>query len=91
MSLLKVDKKDINKTSESKEYINCHYCYLLDKVFKVQPDVYSGCHDVSMISILNINSADYGCIISRISKSEAIDLMIWLKKAEHYNIIKHKN
>ena len=31
--------------------------------------------NVSDIAILNIKSADYGCIISRISKNEAINLM----------------
>ena len=31
--------------------------------------------NLSDISILNINNADYCCIISRISKSEAINLM----------------
>ena len=40
------------------------------------------CHDLLMISMnlshiamLNIKSADYHCIISRISKNEAITLM----------------
>ena len=27
---------DVNKTSESKEYDVCCYCYFLDKVFKFQ-------------------------------------------------------
>ena len=31
--------------------------------------------NLSDIAILNINGADYLCIISRISKSEAINLM----------------
>ena len=55
---------------------------VLDKGFKFQPNVCNGCHDSLMMSmnlcdiaILNINSANYCCIISRISKSEAINLM----------------
>ena len=41
------------------------------------------CHDLLIMSInlkdiaiLNIKNADYGCIISRISKNEAINLML---------------
>ena len=67
---------DINNTSKSKE---CHYWYFLDKGFKFQSEVWNGCHDVLMMSmnlgdiaILNIKGTDYGCIISGISKSEAI-------------------
>ena len=70
----------------------------LDKGFKFQPDVCKGCHDVLMISmnlsdfaILNIKSADYCCIVSGISNSEAVNL---LQKADlkekKWNIIKHK-
>ena len=67
---------DINNTSESKE---CHYWYFLDKGFKFQSEVWNGCHDVLMMSmnlsdiaILKLKVIDYGCIISGISKSEAI-------------------
>ena len=70
------------KTSESKECDICHYWYFLDKGFKFQPDVCNGCHDVLMMSlnvsnipILNIHGADYRCIISGISKSEAVNLL----------------
>ena len=52
------------------------------KVFKFQPDVCHGCHDLLMMSmnlrdiaILNMKGADYCCIISRINKYEAINLM----------------
>ena len=72
---------DINKTSESKECNICHYSYLLNKGFEFQPNVCNRCHDLLMISmnlgniaILNIKSADYPCIFSRISKNEAINL-----------------
>ena len=47
-----------------------------------QLNVCNGCHDVLMIfvnlsdiAILNINGADYCCIISGIGKSEAINVM----------------
>ena len=73
---------DVNKTSELNECDICYYWYFLDKDFKFQPNVCNGCHDLLMmsmnlsdISILNIKSADYCCIISRISKSEVINLM----------------
>ena len=51
-------------------------------VNKFQPNVCSRCHDLLMMSmsitditILNIKSSDYRCIISRISKSEATNSM----------------
>ena len=80
---------DVDKTTESKECDICHYWYLLDKGFKLalkfQPNVSNVCHyllfiiyammsmNLSYIAILNIKSADYHCIISGISKSEAIN------------------
>ena len=85
---------DINKTSESKEHGICHYWYFLDKRFKFQRDVCNGYHDVLMmsmilsdISILNINGANYPCIIIRIRKSETINL---LQKVDHYKKVDHK-
>ena len=73
---------DINRTNESKECDICHYWYFLNKSFKFQPNVCNGCHDLIMMStklrditILNIKGSDYCCIISGISKSEAINLM----------------
>ena len=73
---------DVNKTSELKECDICHYWYFLDRGFKFQPNVCSDFHDVLMMSmnlndidILNIHGANYHCIISGISKSEAINLM----------------
>ena len=72
---------DVNKTSMSKECDICHYWCFLNKGFKFQPNVCNGCHDLLMMSmdlsdldILNIVSGDYGCIISRIIQSEAINL-----------------
>ena len=42
---------DINQTSELKEWDICHNWYFLDKRFKFQPNVYSECHDVLIMSI----------------------------------------
>ena len=43
----------VNKTSASKGCIICPYQYFLDKMFKFQPDVCHGCHDVLMSMNLN--------------------------------------
>ena len=73
---------DVNKTGASKGCDICHYWCFLNKDFKFQPNVCYRCHDLLMmpmhlstISILNIKNADYRCIISGISKNEAINLM----------------
>ena len=56
--------------------------YFLNKGLKFQPNVCDRCHDLLMMSmhlndiaILNIKSVDYHCIISGISKIEAINLI----------------
>ena len=71
---------DVNKTGASKKCDTCHYWYFLNNSFQFQPNVCSRCHDLSMMSInlsdiaiLNIKGSDYGCIISLISKNEAIN------------------
>ena len=82
------DKNDVskgiyfNKTNVSKECEVCHYWYFLSYSFKFQPNVSNRCHDLLMMSgnlsdiaILNINDFDYRCIISFISKNEAINLL----------------
>ena len=50
--------------------------------FKFQPNAYNRCHDLSMMSInlriiaiLNIKGSDYYCIITFISKVEAIEFL----------------
>ena len=70
---------DVNKTSASKECDICHYWYFLNYSFKFQPNVCNRCHDLLMMSInlsdiaiLNIKGSGYCCIISLISKNEAI-------------------
>ena len=73
---------DINKTSKSKECDICRYWYFLDKGFKFESHVCNGCHDVLMMSInlnniaiLNVNGTHCHCIINRISKSDAVNLL----------------
>ena len=73
---------DVNKTSPSKGCDIFHYCYFLNYSFKFQTNVSNRCHDLLMMSmnlsdiaILNIKGSDYLCIISLISKNEAINLM----------------
>ena len=86
---------DVYKTSESKECDICYYWFFLDKEFKFHSDIWNEWHDVLMMSmnlsdmaILNIHGADYRCIISGISKCEAINLIqnidLTEKKAKHY-------
>ena len=74
---------DVNKRSASKECDICHYWYFLYYSFKFQPNACSRCYDLLMMSmnlsdiaILNIKGSDYRCIISLISKTEAINLML---------------
>ena len=75
---------DVNQTSKSKECDVCQYWYLSfnNKGCKFQSNVCSRCHDLLMmymnlsdITILNTRSANYPCIISGISKSEAISFI----------------
>ena len=56
--------------------------YFLNYSFKFQLNVCNRCYDLLMMSInlsdiaiLNIKGSDYRCIISLISKNEAINLM----------------
>ena len=76
---------DLNKTSKSKKCDVCPYWYFLDKGFKFQRYVSNKCHDllimsmnlndIAILTILNMKDSDYRCIITRITKSEAINLM----------------
>ena len=70
---------DVNKTSTSKGCDVCHYQYFLNYSFTFQPNVCDRCHKLLMMSInlsdiaiLNIKGSDHRCIISLISKNEAI-------------------
>ena len=89
---------DVNKTSESKVSHICQNWYFLAKGFKFQANVCNGCHDLLMMSvnlshitILNIKSPNYCCIINKIIKREAINLMQNTNLTEEKgNIIKNK-
>ena len=72
----------IGKTSALKDCDICNYWYFLTYNFKSKPNACNRCHDFVMISkslsdiaILNIKGSDYRCIISLISKNEAIYLI----------------
>ena len=73
---------NVNKTSASKQCDICHYWYFLIHSCKFQPCVCNRCYDllvmfmnVSDFAILNFKGSDYQCIISLISKNEAINLI----------------
>ena len=75
------ERIDVNKTSASKECDVCHYWYFLNFSSKFQPNVCSISHSLLMmyvnfsnIAILNIKGSYNRCIISLISKNEAINL-----------------
>ena len=81
-NLLDVSEGIVNKTSVLKECDICHYWYFLNYSLKFQPNVCNKCHELLMMSmnlsdnaILNIKGSDYHCVISLISKNEAIKLM----------------
>ena len=78
----------VNKTNASKECDICRYSYFLNYDLKFQPNVWKVCRDLLIISInlgdiaiLSIKGSNYHCIISLISKNEAINL---IQNAEHY-------
>ena len=72
---------DVDEISEPKECDICYYWYFLNKRFKFQPYVCNKCHDLLMISmklsdtaVLKNEIVNCCCIITGISKSEAINL-----------------
>ena len=84
--MLYFDRIDVSEgidvTSASKECDICHYWYFLNKGFQFERNVCNRCHDLLMISmnlsdiaILKFKGSDYRCVISGISKNEAINLM----------------
>ena len=90
---------NIKKTSTTKECDIYHYWYFIDYSFKFQPNVCNRCHDLilmsmnlSDIAILNIKNCNYRCIISLISKNEAINLIQNADLTEkNQNIIMYTN
>ena len=75
-----------------------HKCYIsIELTFLKELMLIKQCHDLLMISmnlsdiaILNVKGSDYGCIISFISKNEAINLMQNADLTKKQNIIKHQ-
>ena len=71
---------DVNKTSKLEECHIWHYWYFLNEWFKFQMYVCNTCHyelsrylkNLFKTSFLKIENADYHCIITGISKGEAI-------------------
>ena len=73
---------NIDETSASKECDICHHWNFLNRGFKFQLCVCNKYHDLLMMSmnlsniaVLYTKGSDYQCIISRISKSEAMKLL----------------
>ena len=73
---------DLNKSDKSKECMICCYWYFKDICYKCEPDVYNGCHDLSMVvydlknfMILNIKGVDYRYYVFNMSKSDTINLL----------------
>ena len=73
------ERIDINKTSASKEYELCHYCFFKDVGFKFEEHVCNKCHDLLTIAyslkdiaILNAKGATFRCILMGISKNEGL-------------------
>ena len=67
---------DVNKISESKECDICHYRYLLNKSFALQPNICNRWHDLLMmymnlrdIAILNINVLIIAVLLAELAKS----------------------
>ena len=63
-------------------YDICDYWYFSGKDFKFQPNIFNAFHNLLMMSlnlndsaILNISSVEYWCIINRISKDDAINIL----------------
>ena len=57
---------DVNKTSASKKYHVCHYCFFFNYSFQFQPNACNRCHDLRVMSvnlrdiaILNIKDSYY--------------------------------
>ena len=72
---------DPTKSNRSKECMICHY-WFFNHGFKFRDSVCNGCDDLTMlnvsisnITITTIKNVDYGCVIHKMSKSEASDFI----------------
>ena len=70
------------KTNESTECDICHYWYFLDKIFKYEPYLCNGCHDLMQqainfnnVAIVSVKGSNYRIHFWYLSKNDAIDLM----------------
>ena len=73
---------DINKSNKSEECMICHYWYFLDKNFKYEPYLCSGCNDLSQkainfndVAIVSVKEFDYRIYFWYMSKDDAINVL----------------
>ena len=69
------------KSNNCKKYIICHY-WFFNPGFRFRDYVYNGYRDLTILSvnisdiaIITVKDVDYCCIIHKISKSSAINLL----------------
>ena len=69
----------VNKTSESKECMLCHYWFFKNVGFKFGKHVCNGCHDLltmtyslKNMAILSAKGAAFRCVLMGISKNEGL-------------------
>ena len=65
----------VTKTSALEEFIICHYWYLKDKILNFSCFFVIDIMMYYWLWTVAIHDIDYCCIINRISKSEAINLL----------------
>ena len=72
---------DLAESNNSKECMICHY-WFFNHGFIFQGYEYNGCHDLIMLSvnvsdiaIITVKNVGYPCIIHKINKSEAVNLL----------------
>ena len=73
---------DTNKTSASKECMLCHYWYFKNTGYKFESNACNKRHNVLMTAYelknagtLNVNCADYRCILCGISRNESVNIL----------------
>ena len=74
---------DINKTNASKECeMIYHYWYFLERIFKYEPYLCNGCHDIMQktlnfkdVAIVSVKRNDYRIHFWYMSKDDSISIM----------------
>ena len=73
---------DVNKTNSSKEFDICHYWCFKDVVFKYEPYLCNGCHDLmrkamsfNNIAIVYVKGSAYRINFWYMGKDDAINIM----------------